>query len=121
MNTQTATAEAARSFCSINSVRPKPSSLESGWVVTYPPRPAAGSDQGLCALCRGDHLDGAADHLFELSEMARRASTVEPWDYHAAARQHRRDAEQANPEAVAYAKANPNNAAAQWAAYGIQY
>ncbi|WP_063056643.1 hypothetical protein [Nocardia salmonicida] len=91
------------------------------YVVVYPPRPAAGSDQGLCAICRTDHLDGAADHLFELSEMARRASMVEPWDYHAAARQHRRDAEQANPEAVAYAKANPNNAAAQWAAYGIQY
>ncbi|MFI6223260.1 hypothetical protein ACIBEH_22075 [Nocardia salmonicida] len=87
MNAQTATAEAARSFCSTNSVRPKSSSVEaSGWVVTYPPRPAAGSDRGLCAVCRGDHLDGAAGHLFELSEMARGAETVEPWDYRADAR-----------------------------------
>ncbi|MEU4417681.1 hypothetical protein [Nocardia salmonicida] len=121
MNAQTATAAAARSFCSTNSVRPAASVEPSGWVVTYPPRPAAGSDQGLCAVCRGDHLDGAADHLFELSEMARRASMVEPWDYHAAARQYAREAEQTNPEAVAYAKANPNNAAAQWAAYGMSY
>ncbi|MFD3428448.1 hypothetical protein [Nocardia fluminea] len=56
------------------------------YVVTYPPRPAAGSDQGLCAVCRGDHLDGAAGHLFELSEMARVIETVEPWDYRADAR-----------------------------------
>ncbi|MFD4458155.1 hypothetical protein [Nocardia sp. NPDC058480] len=83
MNTQTATA--ARSFCSTNSVRPKPPVELSGWVVTYPPRPAAGSDQGLCAVCRTDHLDGAADHLFELPEMAR-CATVEPWDYRADAR-----------------------------------
>ncbi|MGW5451568.1 hypothetical protein [Nocardia sp. NPDC003979] len=64
----------------------------SGWVVTYPPRPAAGSDQGLCAVCRTDHLDGAADHLFELSEMARRTSVVEPWDYHAAAKRYAAEA-----------------------------
>ncbi|MFC9665602.1 hypothetical protein ACFVJ5_35710 [Nocardia sp. NPDC127606] len=79
MNTQTATA--TRPVCSTNSVR----SDSSGWVVTYPPRPAAGSDQGLCAVCRTDHLDGTADHLFELSEMAR-CATVEPWDYRADAR-----------------------------------
>lgn len=107
----------ARPLCSSNSVR----SNSSGWVVTYPPRPAAGLDQGLCAVCRGDHLDGAADHLFELSEMARRVEAVEPWDYHAAAKRYAAEAEQANPAAVAHAKANPTNPAAQWAAYGPSY
>lgn len=121
MNLQTATA-ATRPFCSANSVRSGSLSPEvSSWVVTYPPRPAAGSDQGLCTVCRTDHLDGTADHLFELSEMARAASVVEPWDYHAAAQRHAADAGRANPEAVAFAKSNPTNPAAQWAAYGLCY
>ncbi|MFE1597059.1 hypothetical protein [Nocardia sp. NPDC058705] len=77
---------------------------------------------GLCAVCRRDHFDdGELDHVFVASEMARSVSDVEPWDYHAAARQIKEEARDRNPELVAYAEAHPNNPSAQWAAYGAQY
>lgn len=89
------------------------------FVVTYPPRPVAKS--GLCAVCRSDHAADGADHAFEPSEESRRVDTVEPWDYHAAARRAKDEARARNPELVAFAEAHPNNPSAQWAAYGTQY
>ncbi|MFC9964905.1 hypothetical protein ACFVH4_11745 [Nocardia ignorata] len=57
----------------------------------------------------------------DASGLVPRVDAGPSWDYHAAAKQATEDAERANPEAVAYAKANPNDAAAQWAAYGVRY
>ncbi|MFD3428407.1 hypothetical protein [Nocardia fluminea] len=86
------------------------------FVVTYPPRPV-----GLCAVCRTDHTDGTADHGFEPSEESRRVDTVEPWNYHEAARRAKDEARDRSPELVAFAEAHPNSPSAQWAAYGAQY
>ncbi|MFG2443730.1 hypothetical protein ACGFQG_12725 [Nocardia fluminea] len=72
------------------------------YVVTYPAPPAD-------------------EPRNDASGLVPRIDAGPAWDYHAAARQSRRDAEQANPEAVAYAKANPNSGPAQWAAYGMGY
>ncbi|MGW5314443.1 hypothetical protein [Nocardia thailandica] len=71
-------------------------------VVTYPPR--------LPEDARND-----------ASNLVPRVDAGPGWDYHGAAGRHAAEAEKANPAAVAHAKANPSNPAAQWAAYGLGY
>ncbi|MGW0252766.1 hypothetical protein ACWDYH_39700 [Nocardia goodfellowii] len=72
------------------------------YVVTYPPQSA-------------DRPRNDA------SDLVPRVDAGPGWDYHADAQRCAREAEQRNPEAVAYAKANRNDPAAGWAAYGVSY